>query len=530
MQIRFCGKRGNMAQVFISYRRKNWPFTQPLAKDLRARLDASVYVDLDSIDNVQFEQSILPNLRKSNVLLLIVTEQTFAPDRIHKDDDWVRREIREAIKYKIPIILVSVDGVMPPHDLPNDLRTLSNYQAVKFYPEYYNNGLDLLVKFIAGVIPTITLRETNLPSSQHQPSVPAKNTPRSALGNWQWWVAGVFIPLMAALITILPQLMGNQSFEPISEPIEQITQSSNIIRTEIPTHQPTVNTQENAPPTLSIQTTSSIFPTQLAPENNFLPEIVATEHYTVTSDIELTEIYNFIDLVQVTSGITANVQWTPIEHEFDGIVMVLVPAGCFMMGSDTLEEEKPTHEVCVDAFWLDKFEVSQSQFVSNNGVKVNANYFNGANRPIENITWIEAHTYCRDQRNGRLPTEAEWEFSARGPDNLVYPWGDEFVVNNVVSSIGSNSETANVGSKPAGITWVGALDMSGNVWEWVSTRYMNYPYNEQDGREQSSGANARVLRGGSWSSTLLSVRTATRYGVAPDRWNSNFGFRCARDF
>lgn len=234
-------------------------------------------------------------------------------------------------------------------------------------------------------------------------------------------------------------------------------------------------------------------------------------------------------LEQSTSTYVIGYTWTPVEHDFDGVTMVLVPAGCFMMGSDSgYDDEKPVHEQCFDApFWIDKTEVTQADFARLGGQKANPNYFRGYNLPVESITWFEARDFCI-LRGGRLPTEAEWEYAARGPDSLVYPWGNDFVTENVVYSGNSNGQTAEVGSRPAGASWVGALDMSGNVWEWVSSLYQDYPYSA-DYESNSNTSNSRVLRGGSWDDFITDyLRAAYRYWNFTDYWYFLYGFRCAR--
>ena len=229
-------------------------------------------------------------------------------------------------------------------------------------------------------------------------------------------------------------------------------------------------------------------------------------------------------------GVTANADWTPVEDVKGGVAMVLVPAGCFMMGSDTGSgNEWPVGEVCLTPFWLDKTEVTQAQFVANGGEKARANRFTGDNRPVERITWFEADAYCREQRGGRLPTEAEWEFAARGSAGLVYPWGNEFVAENVVYDSNAN-ETAEVGSKPSGASWVGALDLSGNVWEWTASLYEPYPYRTDGTPERDTGNSTnvrRVLRGGSWFNGGGSLRAAFRSFGAPGNSGIYIGFRCA---
>ena len=149
------------------------------------------------------------------------------------------------------------------------------------------------------------------------------------------------------------------------------------------------------------------------------------------------------------------------------------------------------------------------------------------------MDWFEAVAHC-ESRAGRLPTEAEWEYGARGPDGLVYPWGNDFEGNNTVYSSNSGGQTAPVGSKPGGVSWVGTHDLSGNVWEWVSSIYTDYPYDAADGREADGNGDSssiRVLRGGSWYViNTLDLRAASRLRGNPDNSGNFLGFRCARSF
>jgi formylglycine-generating enzyme required for sulfatase activity len=224
--------------------------------------------------------------------------------------------------------------------------------------------------------------------------------------------------------------------------------------------------------------------------------------------------------------------WSPITHTFaDGVPMVQVPAGCFMMGSTNGDnDEQPVLEQCFnEPFWIDLTEVTQADFERLGGVKAYDNRFDGDQRPVERITWFEARDFCA-LRDARLPTEREWEYAARGPDNLTYPWGSAWNENNAVWDGNSNSQTGEVGSRPAGASWVGALDMSGNVWEWVSSLYL--PYDSSEDRELNTGTRTdvlRVLRGGSWYIVYTDIlRAAFRNRLAPDGGSINSGFRCAR--
>jgi formylglycine-generating enzyme required for sulfatase activity len=233
------------------------------------------------------------------------------------------------------------------------------------------------------------------------------------------------------------------------------------------------------------------------------------------------------------TGVTANAEWEPVVQEFDAVEMVLVPAGCFMMGTESgTPEERPVHEVCFDEpFWLDRHEETQGDFARLGGTQARSSDFTGTDRPVEQITWFEARDFCA-LRGGRLPTEAEWEYAARGPDSLLYPWGNDFEEGNLVFSGNIDGQTAPVSSRPQGASWVGANDMTGNLWEWTSTVMEPYPYVKDDGRESPSNtANDRVMRGGSWWETDLGYFRATYRGTWHPEGSINFGgFRCARDF
>lgn len=234
--------------------------------------------------------------------------------------------------------------------------------------------------------------------------------------------------------------------------------------------------------------------------------------------------------------VSRNDDWTPLEQDFDGVTMVLVPAGCFLMGNDSLSDGGTSNggRQCFDEpFWIDKTEVTQSDFERLDGVQRDPPDYDGDNRPIDDITWFEARDYC-ELRGGRLPTEAEWEYVARGPDELYFPWGDERISDNAVWSRNSSQGTADVASIESGVSWVGAMDMSGSVWEWTRSVYENYPYDATDGREDNFGDDDDVLytiRGGSWGDFIINVlHSASRNGSNPLNFGRLNGFRCARSY
>ena len=217
--------------------------------------------------------------------------------------------------------------------------------------------------------------------------------------------------------------------------------------------------------------------------------------------------------------------WEPQVQTFSGLEMVLVPPGCFNMGSEDGDpDEKPVHQQCFEfPFWIGHYEVTNSQYGR-------SGRFSGGELPREMVTWDEALEFCV-ARNMRLPTESEWEYAGRGPQSLVYPWGNDYRSGHAIDLSNSDSRSQPVGSLESGRSWVGAMDMSGNLWEWTSSVYLPYPYRNDALHETiTDGPSYRVMRGGSWKTpnqqrTRLSFRSWADSETMED-W---LGFRCARD-
>ncbi|MBV6396694.1 MAG: Hercynine oxygenase [Anaerolineales bacterium] len=236
--------------------------------------------------------------------------------------------------------------------------------------------------------------------------------------------------------------------------------------------------------------------------------------------------------------------------ESDGVTMMYVPAGAFSMGSEGGEgDEKPIHSVTLDAYYIDKYEVTNAAYKrcvdagvcdppkQSNSSKRDAYYSNPEfdEYPVIYVDWNMANAYCewRGPSTGsgktRLPTEAEWEKAARGLDGRTYPWGENIDCDkaNYSSCVG---DTTKVGSYLDSVSPYGLYDMAGNVWEWVadwydSSYYSNSPSSNPLG---PSSGQYRVLRGGSWYNVDFNVRSAARYGYAPGVILNGVGFRCAR--
>lgn len=247
--------------------------------------------------------------------------------------------------------------------------------------------------------------------------------------------------------------------------------------------------------------------------------------------------------------------------EKDGMVQLYVPAGRFLMGSsDGNSDENPPHEVYLDAYWIDQTEVTNGQFIlflndlgeykegcdgqdcvetldenseshilrQGKDYVVEEGFYD---HPAILVNWYGASAYCA-WAGRALPTEAQWEKAARGVDGRNYSWGNTRPTCQLANYVNCVGNTAPVGSYIAGASLYGALDMAGNVREWVRDWYNNDYYQNSPPRNPLGPAmgSHKVLRGGSWSSSISNVRVSNRNDdLVPASSSNNVGFRCAQE-
>jgi formylglycine-generating enzyme required for sulfatase activity len=243
----------------------------------------------------------------------------------------------------------------------------------------------------------------------------------------------------------------------------------------------------------------------------------------------------------------------------DGMVQVLVPTGEFLMGTTEeqimvlqvnlndvdrkwIMDETPQHTVYLDGFWIDQTEVTNAQYAMCvadgkctpppwKGSEKHWKYYGNpqfANYPVVNVLWNDAQNYCGWARQ-RLPSEAEWEKAARGTDGRIYPWGNALPNQKKLNYNKNQGDTTPVGSYPSGASPYGALDMAGNVYEWVADWYDKAYYQNSPARNPTGPSNGiyRVFRGGDFGIDDMGVRSAWRAEDFPHDGSNFIGFRCA---
>jgi formylglycine-generating enzyme required for sulfatase activity len=306
---------------------------------------------------------------------------------------------------------------------------------------------------------------------------------------------------------------------------------------------PTVNSQ----PTHTAATTATPPPPSLTASP--LPSKTSTAAPTETASPTTTPTITF------TPSLTPYPTMIVDAH---GAAMVLVPAGEFLMGSESWSgSEKPAHTVYLDSYYIDQYEVSVGAYaeflneVGNQieGVAGKAHWVEEpdpdlhlhrvegvwqadegrANHPMNEVTWFGARAFC-EWRGARLPSEAEWEKAARGTDGRTYPWGEEEPTCLMANFAGCYYDSVPVDSYPEWVSPYGAYNMAGNVHEWTNDwydpeYYANSPYENPTGPESGD---YKIFRGASWFNGNFQTRTTYRYPKLPVLTYMANGFRCAK--
>lgn len=504
-----------MTRIFVSYSRVDETFARRLAASL-TQLGADIWMDIEDIPaGLKWSSAIQQGLDAAEVMVVVISPESMTSRNV--EDEW--QYFLDNNKPVIPVLLREAKIHFQ----------LSRIQYVDFLHQPYDVGFERLKYELARrgfplgtpMSPPSTppAQSYSHPVSHNQTYTPPSPVARSTRFSRQWLLAGGAAGVLVILAGVFMALN---------------------------TLNPATNVDSTRPGVTLINTTPDANITETTEQTDF-PTLTATSLLPTASPTPL-----FI------GPVAHNTDWTVIQHDFNGVSMVLVPGGRFVMGAgqhqlteggdmalceqrfssatcrdQLLNDESATLEQEMTPFWIDQYEVADASRL-----------------PINNITWFEAQQQC-EQRGARLPTEAEWEYASRGPDGWRFPWGntydgsklnvcegDCFAKDNTLtwadrSYRDGHAERAPVGSFPSGRSWVGADDMAGNLWEWTSTIYAEDIHN---GRENNNDLTSmRVLKGSSWNWIGVEGRgTARAKAVASTAIDSGkspwYGFRCVRDF
>lgn len=488
-----------MTSVFISYSRTDEPFVRQLAADLRGS-GIATWVDVEQISpGDDWTDSIQHGLETCDQLVIVVTPEAM-------DSDEVGKEWKYFLSHDKPVIPILVRPARLHYQL-NSLqyvnfqgdrevvmaRLLDEINGVspilvvgRPYRRWRRLGL-LLTALLLGIvigggvfvalpadhplrrmIPTNTLPLAGSAVASQPTNAPATETP----------------PVPATLTPVIVASLDTS-----------VALDTNIVLAA-PTTAPSINSA-------SVQS-----------GGGFPPPAPA-----ISADPEITAFYRRAD------HITVNGQWSPASLYIQTIELMLVPGGIFAMGSDiATPAEAPAHLIALPPFWVMATETTNGDYQRciNAGVcSLPYPYagFTGTMQPVVGVTWDQARRFC-GWRGMRLPTEAEWEFAARGPSNWRYPFND---VLHTIAGHGQMTMTVRGASQPS---WVGAQHLSGNAAEWVGSVYAAYPYTPAVESEPPPGALMGV-RGGSWRTLdgLALTTTARSFGIRESQ-SDEVGFRC----
>ena len=501
--------------VFISYSSKDKTIAEAVCGMLEGSKVRCWIAPRDVQAGTPFASSLVKAIRKSSVFILVLSEES--NHSVH-----VVREVSEAVDSGIPIIPFRIADIELSEEMHYYIKSIHWLDALSPPLERHIAKLVELVKALLSV-------DKDKPT---EPAIPKTEVPAKKRTVVPAWAIAVMLITAILLIASMIGWIVTRMTNP--RQVAQVTgESPNITQLTASTN--------TAPPTA-----------HLAAENTLVTPLATLTGTgplsTQPADQDTPEAQRAISTVTTTTEPSLPaLELEKIEDDF-GVPMILIPGGSFQMGSNSgNDDERPVHKVTLDAFFIDQYEVTNARYdecvavgaceppIGRDSWTRNWYYSNPdyTNFPVIAVTWFMANSYC-EWRGARLPTEAEWEMAARGGlEGAYFPWGNETPVCSKRAKNGAQFEncseydTVEIGS--FGPNGYGLYDMAGNVWEWVTSMYMDYPYNAGDGREDPNAYGLRVLRGGGWDNSIYYQRVAYRDKFVPDNNNLVCGIRCAFD-
>jgi len=461
-----------------------------------------VFLDFDELNDGVFDQRIMDAISHSSVFLLLLTKG--ALDRCSNEDDWVRKEILYASECSCHIVPVTIDDPFDgyPSDLPKEIQDIvgahqfSELQTRKLFKP----SMELLI------------RDRIKPHVRHEDDQSGTEIHIETDADCDLYRFKTFVKrLQAGVDNVVYLKPGNYKLDFISTEFSEV--------------------KENQKYSLSAEIKCDYLEVYLKDKEEAKRK-AEEEARRIAEEKRKAE--------EEARRIAEEKRQAEERGEFtiEGVAfkMIHVEGGTFMMGanegdSEAFDREKPTHQVTLSSYSIGETAVTQALWkaVMDN----NPSRFKGADRPVENVSWDDCQEFIRKlnektNRKFRLPTEAEWEFAARGGNKSK---GYKYAGSNDIDSVAwydgnSGGKTHPVAQKQP--NELGLYDMSGNVWEWCQDWYGEYSNNNQTNSTGPKSGSFRVLRGGSWYFSARICRVSYRYYNAPDNRDSYLGLRLAQ--
>jgi formylglycine-generating enzyme required for sulfatase activity len=586
--------------VFISYRRADVYTALAVYENLKNQ-GYDVFFDYRSISSGDFEQIITGNIRARAHFLIILTPT--ALDRCNEPGDWLRREIELAIDEKRNIVPLFFRGfrfgalsksgmsrwlrVGKPEVLTGKLRSLSRYNGLNVHEDYFeeamnrlrteylNKPLDTVLHPVSTEVRKVVKEEQDAADEALEQIEDVKELVKQADEKSVQLTEPDPMPALENPAPVAsrkekqPEIPKEKDADLNPVPKKEKTKSAYPFslpakKTSIPSLNyrlfggiaggalllvlivwSGINVFQNKPsatpnPTRDFQVVATQT-SHLLETNTPSPTRISTSASTqISNPVKTNTPSPTKTLIPPTPALGST-----ILSEKDGMTLLYVPGGEFVMGSNTgafpaWEDHKPEHSVFLDAFWIDKTEVTNAMYAkcvqdgqcnppSHISSSTRDRYYGNPefdNYPVIWVTWNTANKYC-EWAGRRLPTEAEWEKSARGESAFIYPWGNEELDSNRLNN--SGDDTTEVGKYPLGASPYGALDMAGNVAEWVADWYSETYYQNLISTNPlgPSSGTERVIRGGTYGSGSSFYSAYDRNGIIPGGSAPYYGIRCA---
>lgn len=520
-------------KTFLSYSRANKDFALKLAKELKSE---GFYIWLDQLDipaGSRWDREVEKALEECEIFMIILT-----PAAINSEN--VLDEIGYAVdngKHFLPVMLETCN-------VPLRLR---RFQYVDFTTKSFDDGVESAKDLLRNLIAQITTSRMDVPA-ESQTQMAQAEADRKAKEDSER----------------IARQRNDEEFaaKARAETERKSKEESDRLAAQKAEREAKVEADRKAQAKLKpveavpaeIATTTQKKPISNGPVIGIVAVvilIVAGIGYSILSKntTQPTEMPqpNKIPIVVSTPALSPTAKVLDVGSTMvgnDGMTLLYVPAGEFIMGSDEGDsDERPAHKVYLDAYWIDQTEVTNVMYAecvaagmckepTNLSSSTRLSYFKNSeynNFPVIFVDWDMAKTYC-EWAERRLPTEAEWEKAARGTDQRKYPWGNENPNGNLLNYNKNIGDTTEVGKYLMGASSYGSVDMSGNIWEWVTDWYDKTYYHESQNKNPIGPAvgERRVLRGGSWFGDSFNARTTIRFYGFPDTSYNSIGFRCSR--